>query len=84
MNNFTAVFAMETVGSYNTFPEAFKVIYDKITLLFSEGKKLSWQVLETTVWIETPEQIPVYFPEARDRMCQVGYLVNGKWVNLDE
>ena len=74
------VYELKSLGTFETFSEAFKVIYNAI----KKEKVLSWQMLETTIWIEqigTPFIYPFY--EARDMMCRMGFLVNGKWVNED-
>ena len=76
---FEATYQLKSLGSFLTFAEAFKAIYDAIRL----DKQLSWQVLETTTWIESDAALcisPIMFYEARDRMCKEGYLVDGKWV----
>lgn len=73
---YKAVYQLKELGTFETLHEAFKVIYDAI----KKEKVLLWQMLETTIWIEhgTPE--PYSFYEARDLMCQAGYLVDGKWI----
>lgn len=63
---------------FETFSQAFKAIYDAIR----KEKVLLLQMLETTIWIEqigTPYIYPFY--EARDMMCKMGFLVDGKWVS---
>lgn len=74
---FEATYQLKSLGKFPTFAEAFKVIYDAI----KSDEHLSWQILETTTWIESDEALPTMFYEARDRMCREGYLVNGQWVN---
>ena len=77
---YTATYSMEDIGDFDTFAEAFKAIYDKIQAALDSEEGLCWQLLETTIWIKTPEGLPVAFYDARDRMCKEGFLVNGKWV----
>ena len=75
---FEATYQLKSLGKFSTFAEAFKAIYDAV----KSDEQLSWQILESTTWIESDEapSRPTMFYEARDRMCQEGYLVNGKWV----
>jgi uncharacterized protein YgbK (DUF1537 family) len=35
-----------------------------------ETTQLSYQVLETTIWLENPAGIPIFFYDARDRACR--------------
>lgn len=35
---------------------------------------LSWQVLETAVWLETPHGSPMFFPTARDMAHDKGLI----------
>ena len=81
---FEATYQLKSLGKFQTFVEAFKVIYDTINDAIKLNEPLSWQVLETTTWIESDSDnaiSPIMFYEARDKMCREGYLVNGKWVN---
>lgn len=78
---YTAIFCMEDIGTFGTFAEAFKVLYDVIKENLASENRIGWMELETAVWVKTPEGQPIYFPEARDRMCKEGFLVNGKWVD---
>ena len=73
---FKAVFAMKEIGVFDIFHEAFKAIYDAIK---NSTEPLTWQVLETAVWIENNGS-PITFYDARDIMCDQGYLVDGEWV----
>lgn len=75
---YKAVYAMNTLGWFDTLPEAFKVIYDAI----KKEENISWQVLDTATWIKNDVSlIPLTFYEARDIMCEQGYLVDGHWVD---
>jgi len=75
---FTATYQLKEIGTFETLAKAFKVIYDAI----KAEKVLSWQILETTIWIKEDEDpIPYSFYEARNLMYQVGHLVNGEWID---
>ena len=71
-------YGLTKVGEFKTFEAAFIDLFDRINADFdSEG--MSWQFLETMIWIETPERdIPTFFYEARDTACTIGLLVDGK------
>ena len=74
---YTAVYDLRDIGKFETFHQAFKAIYDAI----SGTPIITWQMLETCVWIEEDgDNLPVMFCEARDKMIDEGYLVNGEWV----
>ena len=76
---FEATYQLKSLGKFSTFAEAFKAIYDAV----KSDEQLSWQILESTTWIESDAALcvlPTMFYEAKDRMCKEGYLVNGKWV----
>lgn len=76
---YKAVFELKELGTFNNLASAFKVIYDAI----DKAKELTWQILETAIWIEVMDSNPpiIYsFYEARDMMCKLGHLVNGRWV----
>jgi len=71
-------YALSRVGTYNTFAEAFIALYHKLKADM-EGPGMSFQLLETAVWIEEPDVVgPTMFYEARDRACHMGILVNGE------
>lgn len=76
---YRAIYQLKNLGEFPTLSLAFKAIYDAIK---KEEVRLTWQVLETTIWIEQDESPVSYsFYEARDIMCDNGYLVDGKWVD---
>jgi hypothetical protein len=78
---FIAVYELKEIGKFDTFPQAFKAIYDRIR----ETPIILWQILETCVWIkEDGDNNPVMFCKARDRMCEEGYLVNSTWVDKQD
>jgi|WetSurMetagenome_2_1015567.scaffolds.fasta_scaffold1166173_1 hypothetical protein len=71
---FTLVYALENFGPYDTFVEAFKEMYNKVKKDISEGE-MSWQVLETMVWIEEKgRRNPIMFYEARDLAHENGFI----------
>jgi hypothetical protein len=70
-------YALQTIGNYKTFEEAFIALYNRLTKDM-EGPGMSWQLLETAVWIMEPgEDLPTMFYEARDRACRMGLLKDG-------
>lgn len=75
---YKAVYNLKEVGTFNTFKEAFTIIYHLIKI---DGV-LIWQLLETAVWIieDKDGALPMMFCEARDRACNEGILVDGKLV----
>jgi hypothetical protein len=71
---FTLVYALENFGPYNTFAQAFKEMYNKTKKDISEGN-MSWQVLETMVWIEEKgRSLPIMFYDARDLAHEQGLM----------
>lgn len=62
----------------SSFKEAFTVMFNWVTNHLN-GEGLSYQVLETAIWIEIDGQ-PLYFYDARDRAIDEGILVDGKLV----
>ncbi|MBI2676858.1 MAG: hypothetical protein HYX21_02860 [Candidatus Yanofskybacteria bacterium] len=68
---FEVVVAMETVGKFPNFQEAFRVFFDKVKKLVGQGASLN--VLGTTCWIEY-SNILMYFYDARDLAYKVGVL----------
>ena len=49
----------------DTFMEAWDDMYQHVKSLQDAGT-LSWQLLETAMWIKTPNET-LYFPDARDK-----------------
>lgn len=60
-----------------TFKEAFTHMFNWVNEQL-KGGGLSYQVLETAIWIETPGGSPIFFYDARDLACEQGILVDGK------
>jgi hypothetical protein len=75
---YKAFYNMKEIGIFDTFKEAFVAIYHAI----KAETVLTWQVLETTIWIirDAHGALPMMFYEARDRACEEGILVDGKLV----
>lgn len=71
-------YALSKVGNYETFEEAFVELYNRL-MKDMEGPGMSWQLLETAIWIEEPDLIgPTMFYEARDKACKMGLLKDGQ------
>lgn len=64
----------------HSFKEAAKDMMEYVRNLLA-GEGVSFQVLETGLWIVQPTRQPLYFYEVRDIACEAGWLVNGKWVD---
>ena len=71
-------YGLETVGEYDTFPEAFTELHNRLKKDLEKGT--SWQMVETTIWIEPPgwNEGPLSFYQSRDIACWMGLLVDGK------
>ena len=71
-------YALQKVGSFKTFEEAFVALYRRLKKDL-EGPGMSYQLLETAIWIESPKSMgPIMFYDARDSACRRGLLVNGE------
>ena len=74
---YVPVINLKDGDSFDSFGKAFEVIYDYI-----KGKEdISWLELETTIWIDNISEggrsYPTMFCDARDIMCQSGFIVDG-------
>ena len=71
---------MKVVGKFETFKDAFKCLYTEVMEQLKNG--YSWQLLETTVWIDDTDSpsLPTMFYKARDYACDQGWVVDGKLV----
>lgn len=56
-----------------TFDDAFRDMYRYVRGLIDAGQ-LNYQVLETSIWIDTPDRIPLFFYDARDIACNNGLM----------
>lgn len=66
------------VTYHDSFKEAFKKLYKETTDMM-KNSGLTWQVLETAIWIKDPkEKEPMMFYEARDKACRDGLVKDGK------
>jgi hypothetical protein len=73
---FKLTYLMEEIGEYATFDAAFRTLYQ---LLVADMKKgISWQVVETAIWIQRENSSPIYFYDARDMARRSGLLKEGK------
>jgi len=71
------IYSLDHVGEYDTFEEAFVELFKRLTKDIKKGT--SWQMVETSIWIESPDrELPMLFYEARDRACDLGILIDGK------
>lgn len=71
-------YGLQTIGKYKTFEDAFIALYNRLNKDM-EGPGMSWQLLETAVWIMEPgEDLPTMFYDARDRACRMGLIKDGK------
>jgi hypothetical protein len=63
-------------SQHPSFEDAFKALYQK-AITAVQGGSMSWQALETSVWIKSPGKQPLYFYDARDRAYDLGLLQAG-------
>ena len=78
---FELTYGLEKFEPHKTFGEAFIELHKKLTADLEKG--ISWQMIETTIWIlEEGTNFPEMFYEARDRACKIGLLIDGK-INLE-
>lgn len=73
------VVSLETKGTFPTFREAFKSLYDEVTKMILE-EKMSIMCLEQATWITTSSGCPLPFYKARDLAISEGLLKDGKLV----
>ena len=72
-------YGLVKVGEYKTFDECFIELYNRLQKDLDGPQGMSYQFLETMIWIETPfSSLPVMFYDARDMACTKGLLVDGK------
>lgn len=69
-------YSLNKVGEYKTLEETFVELYHRLQ---KDMDNMSYQFLETAIWIEIPGQLlPMMFYDARDHACRCGLLINGK------
>jgi hypothetical protein len=81
---YESTYALETIGTFNTFEEAFAAIYHRLKTDL-EGSGMSYQLLETSIWIKNTNMSwipgnplnPIFFYDARDKACNIGLLKDG-------
>jgi len=78
---FKLIYNLEETGEFDTFEETFADLYKRLTDDIQTG--MSWQLLETAIWIEAPSGEPMMFYEARDCACKTGLLIDGQ-LNLNK
>jgi hypothetical protein len=74
---FELTYSLESIGIYESFPEAFKELYKLLNKDLEKGT--TFQMIETTIWIHPegwPQPLPFY--ESRDIAAWMGLLVDGK------
>lgn len=59
-----------------SFRDAFIQMYNWVTKYLQKGD-MSYQVLETAIWIEDPSGNHTFFYDARDRAIQEGVMKDG-------
>lgn len=57
----------------DTFEGAWRAMYAWVKEMAAR-QELSLQLLETSIWIETPSGVPMYFYDARDRAWNDGIM----------
>lgn len=60
-----------------SFKDAWKAMFSYVSRLLDAGD-MSYQLLETGIWIKQPSGAPIMFYDARDIACDAGWLVDGK------
>jgi hypothetical protein len=78
---FRAVFEMNEVGIYPTLKEAIKALWDRIMEGIKNRTLVTYQVLETTCWIEDGGKHLFDFYGARDYAYDAGWIQNQEWIN---
>lgn len=74
-------YGLQKIGDYKNFKEAFIELYNRLQKDLNDEGGMSYQFLETAIWIEVPHSVtPLFFYEARDHACRIGLLQNGKLV----
>jgi hypothetical protein len=69
---------LEPDQEFDTFEDAYKAMYHWVNKRLDENG-LSYQVLETAIWIETPNRV-LYFHDANNIAHDIGLMKNGKLV----
>ena len=79
MNRYKIHVGNDLPGTYDTFKQALKALFDEVKTRLNSG--LSYQLLETTSWIENTNTGDVrYFYDARDMGYFLGIVADGNVV----
>ncbi len=78
MENYTFIALDQEPVKCNSFKEAFTAMFNWVQKHLN-GEGLSYQVLETAIWIEINGR-PLYFYDARDRAIDENILKDGKLI----
>jgi hypothetical protein len=65
---------------YPSFELAFKAMYQYVKDSLINGG-MSWQELETMIWIEKPDWMLIMFYDARDYAYEIGLMKDGELTN---
>lgn len=63
----------------SSFEEAFTKMFNYVNGRL-DTSNMSYQELETAIWIESPDGLPIFFYDARDLAIKIGILVDGKLI----
>jgi hypothetical protein len=76
---FKLTFEMKEVGTYDSPKDAFREVYNRLTAM----KSIPTVVFET-IWVDVDPprfpNLPISFYELRDHAADMGWVVDGKWV----
>jgi len=77
---YKAVYNLAELGTFDTFKEAFKAIFDELKKAIDNKEPILLQNLETTIWVENLNtKTPTFFYESRDLAFVEGWIVGGEW-----
>lgn len=75
--NYKVIIRLNEIGSEDNFKEAYALFHSEIEKGIGSAT-ITLRDLESTCWIETPENKCISFFEARDRAYDEGFLKDGK------
>lgn len=76
---YSLTYCLDEIGNYETFAEAFSVLYKKLKEDSQGGFAL--QLLETAIWIKYGNGGPIFFYEIVDRAKRYGLLTKDGKLN---
>jgi len=78
-SQFEVVFELKTVGVYDSYREAAKVLIDMVRDALGSKNGYPLQLLETACWVVSTAKgsLPEMFYDVRDKAIYKGWLVNG-------